>query len=205
MIGRTQVAVAVLGAMALGAASHAGMMPISPLSEAPRLSRSGYVTASQEDMGLPCPFDDLRVADLDLIPVASVSDSCDDIPLGDGAPAVHTLSDGQNSFTLCLYALLSLGLCRSTPLVRRLSFAHIPQWYHDGGPFQIGHRLAISPDCLCSAAVCCFVQPAGSAEDSIPRYHFTCVVCVWRNSQFTPAVLAARAPPHLSSRCWQND
>ena len=107
---------------------------------------------------------------------------------------VPILTDGQNSFSLCLYALLGLGLCKSVPLVRKVSFGYIPQWYHDGGPVQVGHSFAISPDCLCSAPVC-FVQPDGPAENPIPRYDFPTVVSRWRNSQLTPAVFASRAPP----------
>ncbi len=110
---------------------------------------------------------------------------------------VRILADGQGSFSLCLYALLGVGLWKSAPLARKLSFGGIPQWYHDGGPTQIGHRLAIAPDCLC-AAPACFIQPDRRTEDPIPRYHFATVVSLWRSSQFTAAVLASRAPPSLS-------
>jgi hypothetical protein len=95
---------------------------------------------------------------------------------------------------LCLYALLGLGLCKSAPWVKKLSLGVLPGWYHDGGPFQIGHSLAISPDCLCLAVVC-FTQPQDKAEDLQPLYRLGAVAALWRAAQFVPAVRAARGPP----------
>jgi hypothetical protein len=126
-------------------------------------------------------------------------------PLAVGADAgqigvtqpVQVLSDNQSSLSLCLYALMGFGLCRSAPSVRKLHLGWGPQWYHDGGPFQIGHTYAISPDCLCHALACCFVQPQGMVDPHIPCYHCLAVIARWRGFQFTPAVLAPRAPPAL--------
>jgi hypothetical protein len=92
---------------------------------------------------------------------------------------------------------MGFGLCRSAPSVRKLHLGWGPQWYHDGGPFQIGHTYAISPDCLCHALACCFVQPQGMVDPHIPCYHCLAVIARWRGFQFTPAVLAPRAPPAL--------
>ena len=92
----------------------------------------------------------------------------------DGAETAYCLedicirSDGQNSLGLCLCALLGLGVCRSAPWVKKLSLTVIPEWYHDGGPRQIGHSLAVTPDCLCSSSAC-FVQPQSPAEDTAPK------------------------------------
>jgi hypothetical protein len=113
----------------------------------------------------------------------------------------HILTDRQNSLSLCLYALLSVGLCQSVPLVKKLHFGCIPDWYHSGGPYQIGHSFAIAPDCLSPAPVCCFVQPDQPWESSSPQYCQGTVVSLWRRSQFTPTTLAPRGPPlHLSCR-----
>jgi hypothetical protein len=108
------------------------------------------------------------------------------------------LTDRQNSLTLCLYALLGLGLCRSAPLVRKFHFSCIPDWYHSGGPSQIGHSFAISPDCLTSTPVVCFVQPAGETEDVAPQYLSGAIAALLRKSQFTPTTLASRGPPSMS-------
>lgn len=115
----------------------------------------------------------------------------------DAAP-VQIATDGQNSLHLCLYALLSMGLCRSVPYVKKVSLGIVPQWYHDGGPFQIGHSSAISPDCLDAAPIYCFIQPDDRADDLTPRYRPGAIVSCWRTSQFTPSVLASRGPPCMS-------
>lgn len=111
---------------------------------------------------------------------------------------LQVLARSPGSLSLCLYALLGLGLCRSAPFVKKLSLGCLPDWYHTGGPFQIGHSHALSPDCLCPAPVYCFVQPDGRVEDPISQYRQEIVISLWRKSQFTPSVLASRGPPCLS-------
>lgn len=108
---------------------------------------------------------------------------------------VVILNDRQSSLTLCLYALAGLGLCKSAPWVQRFSLVVVPQWYHDGGPWQIGHSFAISPQCLCPVAVSCFVQPQVPAEDLSRQYASGTVLPLWRDSQFIHALLVGRGPP----------
>lgn len=118
--------------------------------------------------------------------------------VGDPQPAL-VLLDRQDSLSLCLYAMFTLGLCRSAPWVKKLSFGVVPGWYHDGGPFQIGHSHAADPDCLISAPVYCFLQPAPyAAENPTPQHRQRTIVSLWRTSQFTPSVLASRGPPSMS-------
>lgn len=114
------------------------------------------------------------------------------------ARQAYIQADHLNSLGLCLSALLGLGLCKSVPWVKKFSFTVVPAWYHDGGPAQIGHSFAVTPDCVCMAPVC-FVQPDVPAEDSIPGWRFSAIVSLWRTSQFTPAVCAGRAPPQMSA------
>jgi len=109
-----------------------------------------------------------------------------------------SLTDGASSFSLCLYALMGLGLVRSAPYVKKLSFGFLPEWYHNGGPCQIGHSHAIGPDVLCAAPVLCFVQPDCMAEDISPQYYKGIIASLLRRSLFTPNVLASRGPPLLS-------
>jgi len=194
---RSRVLIAIFVVMVLGGTIHADMMPVSPRDAGLRIP--ACVTASRWSADLLGSFDDLRMPDLDLLPIGWPLDPQGNDPPADEVRAVQLTSDGQNSFGLCLYALLSLGLCRSAPLVRKLSFGFVPQWYHDGGPVRVGECLAISPDCLCAVTICCFIQPDFGAEDPVSRHRFNDVVCLWLSTQFTPAVLAARAPP-LSSR-----
>ena len=99
-----------------------------------------------------------------------------------------------DSFDLCLYALVGLGLCRSSHLVKRPSLGFVPEWYHSGAPQQIGHSHAVGPDAFCFAAVC-FVQPDSEVDPDIPEHRPGTITSRWRCSQFTPSVLASRAPP----------
>ena len=115
------------------------------------------------------------------------------------AQPVQPLTEGQGSLSLCLYGLISVGVFRSALSIRKLSLGPIPDWYHEGGPFQIGHRLAIGPD-LHFAPVYCFIQPDCTAEDCLPQYHQGTIASLWRKSQFTPAGLASRGPPELPNQ-----
>lgn len=110
----------------------------------------------------------------------------------------QALSEGTSSFTICLSALIGFGLFGSGHWVKRLSFGFVPEWYHDGGPFQIGHSHAVMPDSLSAGPIDCFIQPVCTAEDSIPQYRLRTIVSLWRESQFTPDVIASRGPPNVS-------
>jgi hypothetical protein len=109
-----------------------------------------------------------------------------------------SLTSGYSSLNLCLTALISLGLCSSVHWVKRISLGFIPDWYHSGGPFQIGHSHALMPGTLCPAATCCFIQPHCAEDNHLPQYLVRTVKSLWRKSQFTPATLASRGPPHAS-------
>jgi len=142
------------------------------------------------------------LGELDLLPIDTLSEQ----GLEEGqvcqAPPVSILSDQQNSLVLCLYGLLGFGAFRSLSCVRRLSFSVIPDWYHSGGPAQIGHSLAIAPDCQASTTVCCLVQPAAWPRDPLPIFHEGMVESLWRRAQFVPTTLAARGPPNCAIECW---
>lgn len=120
-----------------------------------------------------------------------------DVARTDQAQPLHIFRHEQGSLGFCLYALLGLGLLKSAPCVKRLSVGVVPGWYHDGGPFQVGHSLVISPDCLCSAPAC-FVQPDKATDDPSPKYCHEMIVSLWRRSQSTPTALASRGPPSMS-------
>ena len=107
----------------------------------------------------------------------------------------YLLRDGQSSLVLCLYSLLGLGFCKSTSRMKRLFLVTIPEWYHTGGPFQIGHSRAIATDCSCASAPA-FIQPTHRVESLASRYaHGVLVFALWRRSQFAPAIDSPRGPP----------
>lgn len=108
------------------------------------------------------------------------------------------LSGGPDSVSLCLYALMGLGLCSAPHWIKRLHFGHLPEWYHDGAPFQIGHSFAATPESLCSLQICYFDPPNETAEDFLPQYRQRDVISLWRKSQYTPDAIASRGPPLFS-------
>jgi hypothetical protein len=166
------------------ATGHAGMIPVDRPDAGPVVSLPVADQADSRAIDVVNPAGVVPGS----LPLAV--DAADE----DAAP-VQIATDGQNSLHLCLYALLSMGLCRSVPYVKKFSLGVVPQWYHDGGPFQIGHSHAISPNCLDSAPACCFIQPDRATDDLEPHYRQGVVVSFWRTSQFTPSVLVSRGPP----------
>lgn len=142
--------------------------------------------------GLPVCSD---IADLEALPFEVLDDAQTGVGHQAETQSVCILSDKQNSLGLCLYALFGLGLCKSTPWVKRLSLGIIPGWYHDGGPFQIGHSSAIVPDCLDPAPAYCLVQPDGGEQTSVSYRHQAITISLWRASQFSPTGDTPRGPP----------
>ncbi len=109
-------------------------------------------------------------------------------------PVQIAADSGQSSLSLCLSALVSLGLCTSMHSMKRLSFGFALQWYHTGGPFQVGHSIAVSLDTDCPVDVSCFVQPVHQDENTVPGHRSITVVSVCK-SQLKRDVIASRGPP----------
>jgi hypothetical protein len=110
---------------------------------------------------------------------------------------VCVLEDTSSSLSLCLYALLGLGLCSSPRWIKKVSLGVIPHWYHDGGPSQIGHSLAICPYRLYPEPAYCFLDPAFEQHEPTPQCHRGLIEPLLRKAVFTRSVLASRAPPNL--------
>jgi len=198
MIERRIILAAVFGVLALTATIHADMMSPSSLHGGYQQLPRACVTTNQQYTNLFSPFGCPSITNLDLPPFKSLPGLKGDAEQARQMQPVQVLSDGQTSFSLCLYAMLGLGLCKSAPFVKKLSLGCIPEWYHDGGPFQIGHTHAIGPESLCSAPVVCFVQPVCTAQDISPEYYKGIVASLLRRSLFTPNVLGPRGPPETA-------
>lgn len=106
----------------------------------------------------------------------------------------------SGSCYLCLYTLIGLGLCSSVNRIKRISFGFIPEWYHDGGPNQIGHSYAVMPGSLRSIPICSFVQPEYIGENILTRYSRGIGISLLRNSQFVSDMLSSRGPPNPQNR-----
>ena len=199
MITRGQIITVLVGALAVCAISHADMMPLSPANadcwRPAQIDTPGDLRAAS----LSSPWAGLPgMADIDWSLVGFLPQPNPEAGQPSETKPAPILTDRQESLTLCLYALLGLGLCRSAPLVKRLHLGGIPDWYHSGGPSQIGHSFAISPDCLTAAPEVCFLQRAGETEDVTPQYLSGAIAALLRKSQFTPTTLACRGPPRMS-------
>lgn len=178
---------------------YADMMPIHTTNA--ERGQLPYIPCGQTDLQCPdlsSPFNYSSVTDLDLWPADLSPEPTADTAQTSEAQNLRSLTDGPGSFALCLYALIGLGLCQAAPWVKKLSFEFIPEWYHDGGPFQIGHSHAVTPETLYPTPAYCFIQPACMVESHIPQYSLRTIVYLWRESQFTPDVIAARGPPNMS-------
>ena len=101
-----------------------------------------------------------------------------------------------SSAALALCALATLGAYQGGRSLRRVHFVSgIPEWYHHGGPVQVGHA---TPFDLESGAlpVCVFEQPSDLRPNHsyrIPREHHS-RLC----PQFFLLIEAPRGPPNLS-------
>ncbi len=174
-------------------------MPVSPLDAGDvRQSPQANTLTDLRPASPSTPFATFPdVADLDSFPVGFLPPPDPEAGYTSETKPAQILTDRQNSLTLSLYALLGLGLCRSAPFVKKLHFSCIPEWYHSGGPSQIGHSFAIPPDCLPSAPVIRFLQPNCAGKDVTPQYFSGAIAALVRKSPFTPTTLASRGPPSL--------
>lgn len=112
-------------------------------------------------------------------------------------PTLQVLVDGSNSFDLCLYALVSLGVLRSGHWVKRPSLDFVPAWSHGVFLSHLDHSGAVGAEALYSTVVC-FIQPDGRIDPPMPQQRRGTITCLWQRSLFTLSVLASRAPPYLS-------
>ena len=192
---RRSLIIAVLGVLVVTVAVRADMTPMSGLDAVSWQSARVCDQTDLRQTNSSSPFAGLSVTDVNWRPFEFPPETSADPGQIFDAQHPHSLTSGPSSLNLCLSALIGLGLCSSAGYVKKLHFGIIPQWYHNGGPFQIGHSLAVSPESLYPALVDCFIQPDHAVERLIPQYRPGAIVSLWRKSQFTPDVIASRGPP----------
>lgn len=187
-----------IGMLVFTAAVEADMMPVSHENSVCRQLPGSNARQNLQSENLSGTSDLAGIADLDLWSVEFLPEA--DAEIGQTPEMQHltSLTNGSDSLKLCLSALISLGLCCSGHWVKRLSLGFIPEWYHEGGPFQIGRSHALMPGTLRPAQACCFIQPYCAKDNNLPRYLLKTVISLWRKSQFTPNAIASRGPPMRS-------
>lgn len=186
---RNRITVGFLAGLFLVGSSYGGMIRTVPPETGPAVDQMPLCARGA--------FDSLAVrsvADVDWFAVRSVP------PLRSGYDDYeepnpsHVLADRQGSVHLCLYALLGLGLFKSTPWVKKFSFGAISGWCLESGRWEIGPCSALATDCVFATSAC-FIQPDVRGEGPQPVYRLGVVPALWDRSQFLPTILASRGPP----------
>ncbi len=194
MVAAKKIVTVTFVALAFTATASANMTAVSSLAAAPVSSPAlGRPDLQQPDV-LDLSVDWSSAAGFDCLPAACLPEAKTETGEAPQAKASQVLADHQSSLTLCLYVLMGVGLCKTVPSVRKLSLGCIPDWYHDGGPFQVGHSHAIAPD-LCLPSLVCFIQPDSPAEDFLPNYDRGMIASLVRESLFPSNLLASPGPP----------
>lgn len=111
---------------------------------------------------------------------------------------VLVLAEKEGSFTLCLYAMMSLGLIDSIPWTRKWVARALPRWYWNGCPGVYRLCLAISVMLRHPEPTAHWDPPPEQPQDAQTCRQPETTVPLWRKSQFTLPVLAARGPPACS-------
>ena len=184
-----------VGVLVLGVPTCADMMSVPPMEVGYRQSARVCSKVEGQRTDSIFPFDCPNVMDLNLEPFQLSPGAGTDPGRHSKTQPPQILTDGQNSLSLCLSAIIGLGLCSSAHYVKRLSLGFIPEWYHNGGPFQIGHSFVVERDSVSPIPVRCFVQPVRTVEDVVSQHCCGTFVCLGRKSQSTPNVITPRGPP----------
>ena len=108
-----------------------------------------------------------------------------------GDASLQELPPAPSSMALVLSALASLGAYQGVRSFKRMHLNFTPDWYHTGGPAQIGHATPFNLD-FGALPVCIFDQPVARPAFAyrIPRELGSRL-----RSQFFLLVRSPRAPP----------
>lgn len=198
MICRRRLISAIISVMLLTGFVHADMVPVFNMGVERQEALFVCDQSEIQPTTLSGLYDNPILGDFDVRAIQLQPEIGVDIGQSAKVPHAIELSGGPSSIHLCLYALMSLGLCSAPHWIKRLSLGHLPEWYHDNGPFQIGHSYAATPESLYTLQTCYLDPPINTAKDSLQRYRQRTVVPRWRKSQFDLGVIASRGPPNMS-------
>ncbi len=196
MVGRGKIIPILIGAASLCAAARADMVSLCPAdlggasSQLNRL-RADCPSASSSNVRLGS----LEIVDFNRLFVGLGPAPSAQTGQADGTKSPQILADKQNSMSLCLYALLGLGLCRSAPWLKRLHFGGLPDWYHGGGPHQVGHSLSVAPDCRASVPSPCFAPLAYESASTSPVGFARTIMSLLKGPPIALWELGSRGPP----------
>ncbi len=192
---------AIIAILVVSATCNADFIPATRLEFDPPQSVSGHnqVDSQQLDSSFILSFSNgSEITSLGAlsVEVLHATGEADQLPYD--VEVLLSPKHEPGSLQMCLYALLGLGLCKVAPCLNKLSCSAVPEWYHDGGPWQIGHSLAVSPETLNPISVCCFVQPDDTIQLPLANHQYGAMQPLLRKSLFTPCALSSRGPPCMS-------
>ena len=126
-----------------------------------------------------------------------LSESATPLPKPAAAPSkaeqttLRELPPAPSSMSLVLSALATLGAYQGARSVKRIHLNFSPEWYHTGGPAQIGHATPYDLDCS-ALPVCRFEAPVARP---VFAYRIPRELSSRLRSQYFLPVEAPRGPP----------
>ena len=114
-----------------------------------------------------------------------------DAPPQRRGPEARGFPAGPGSFSLVLTAFGSLGAWRLGRSAKKFHFSSFPDWYHTGGPSQLGHSHALDLD---AAPAVCRLESAGLDPHPVRR-PLRRMTDFHRQSQSLRDAVSPRAPP----------
>jgi len=179
----------VVGAITAGALGDVSSVPLGPCeltTQSPAEAGHSQVAATVEDseQAIAGGLLDGPVA------AGSLPAPSPDRPMR----AVIQTPSRSGSASLLLCAFGSMCAWRVTRSARKFHLGAMPEWYHTGGPTQIGQATPVDLD-FSALPVQHFDQPA---EQSPPPWRLEYVTESRCRPQWHPVIGAPRAPPHLS-------
>ena len=107
-----------------------------------------------------------------------------------------TLPPGPGSANLFLWALGGCGLWQAGRSARKLQLGALPEWYHAGGPAQIGYATPLDVEFSRAAMpLCCFDVPAEIGNEASGRWGLGCEPAYHLSARHFLLAAAPRGPP----------
>ncbi len=199
MVNGRSVLLAFLLGLVLSGVACADMMPVSLSDTGPARVQHESTSAGFDQAGISNIASGVNcIIHLGLGIDGSLAGVMSDTEHSTESQDIQCLPGGVGSLPLCLYGLLSLGLCQCRPWIKSVSITILPEWYHDGGPQQIGHSYAFETGPNPLSTILCLLQPPPNADYGQLPYFCGTVAFQWRVSQFARDAIAPRGPPCMS-------
>jgi hypothetical protein len=117
-------------------------------------------------------------------------------PSPESRAQIRELPPAPGSAALCLWALGGLGMWHLGRSARKIHLGTMPEWYHTGGPTQVGHVTPLDLEFNSSAMpICRFEAPVAAGDDQLPPWWQQLEPRERLRSQYFPLIADPRGPP----------